>query len=339
MNKFLIEYKYDEKLNAGSKARDDVREILNSIEYTNVLLEKPKNNIKKLLHLVQIKKNLQIINNGSIVLIEWPLVSKIYMKLIFKILNKKQCKKIALIHDITKLRNDKLFKNEDEIELLNKFDLIITHNSKMSKYLIENKLKVKCIKLCIFDYLYKENNLIIKENNDYNKIVFAGNLAKEKSGFLYKINDDLANNIDLTLFGANIDKSLLNPNIKYLGSVPPKELPNRLKGFWGLIWDGNSINKCDGILGEYLKYNNPHKASLYLSAGIPIIVWKESALSDFVYKNEVGIVIKNLNELKSINFNKKLYEKYEKNAIKISEKLRMGYYTKKSIQKCENILY
>ena len=56
---------------------------------------------------------------------------------------------------------------------------------------------------------------------------------------------------------------------------------------FGLVWDGTSLDGCNGRYGEYLKFNNPHKTSLYLSCGIPVIIWKEAALADFVEEHKV----------------------------------------------------
>ena len=56
------------------------------------------------------------------------------------------------------------------------------------------------------------------------------------------------------------------------GSFLPDELPSALEGSFGLVWDGDSSKTCSGVFGEYLRYNNSHKASLYLASGFPIIV-------------------------------------------------------------------
>ena len=34
------------------------------------------------------------------------------------------------------------------------------------------------------------------------------------------------------------------------------------------MWDGPSPDTCAGVYGAYLRYNNPHKTSLYLAAGL-----------------------------------------------------------------------
>lgn len=51
------------------------------------------------------------------------------------------------------------------------------------------------------------------------------------------------------------------------------------------------------MYGKYLRYNSSHKAALYLSLGIPVILWSQSALKDYVLDNNLGIVVDSLEEL------------------------------------------
>ena len=71
----------------------------------------------------------------------------------------------------------------------------------------------------------------------------------------------------------------------------------QVHGNFGLVWDGDSLEECHGDFGSYLKYNTPHKASFYLRAGLPIIVWKESAIAPLVEEMGVGFAINSLKEL------------------------------------------
>ena len=90
------------------------------------------------------------------------------------------------------------------------------------------------------------------------------------------------------------------------------------------------------LWSEYLRINNPHKTSLYLSSGIPVVIWKEAALADFVIENNVGIAVDSLENIESIldKVTKEDYDKMKKNAYKLSKKLRSGYFTMNAINKC-----
>lgn len=86
-------------------------------------------------------------------------------------------------------------------------------------------------------------------------------------------------------------------NITYGGVLSPEQVPEVLTKGFGLIWDGNTIETCKGGTGEYLRYNNPHKLSLYLSSGLPVIIWKDAAEAKFVCENGVGYTIDSLREI------------------------------------------
>ena len=63
------------------------------------------------------------------------------------------------------------------------------------------------------------------------------------------------------------------------------------------MWDGTSIDTCEGDLGDYLRLIASHKLSLYLAMGIPVIVWKDSAEAEFVTREGLGIAVSGLKEL------------------------------------------
>jgi len=71
----------------------------------------------------------------------------------------------------------------------------------------------------------------------------------------------------------------------------------KLKEHFGLVWDGEEIETIAGTTGEYLRYNSPHKASLYIVSGLPLIVWKESAIYELVKQYNIGFGVSNLMEL------------------------------------------
>ena len=134
-----------------------------------------------------------------------------------------------------------------------------------------------------------------------------------------------------------MDKNIkLGDNLKYFGSFKPDELPGKLEGKFGLVWDGDSLDTCSGNTGNYLRYNNPHKTSLYLSAGIPVIIWKEAAMSNFIEKHKAGILVESLTEIDDVinNISDSDYTELKNNAIQIGMQLRNGYYYKKAVQKC-----
>ena len=306
-------------------------------------LQKKSNKILDIIRKIKINKqnwkNLnRIVSKGDYVLYQHPMYfGTKFANQYVPILRKKGIKFIALIHDLESLRNLTASTKSDEkayqfgdVVLLKNFDYIIAHNKKMKNYLVSKGVaggKIVCLE--IFDYLCSTE---LCSPHLQNEIVIAGNLDKKKSGYIYELAKKNPE-IKIAVFGAGYTAGQEISNISYKGSFSPEEVTGKLEGSFGIVWDGPSINGCMGKTGEYLKYNNPHKTSMYLTAGIPVIVWKEAAISEFIINSNVGIVVDNLDDM-SEKLKKITNEQYSlmvKNAKNISNKLRTGYYFKKAV--------
>ena len=327
MKKIIIDIKDAESKNAGSKARNDLNNILNKnhfeVCYISNSSSLEKSNFGRLVKYVQ--NILKIRNSAEEIILQYPTL---------KILGRNQVnyffskKRILVIHDINSLRSRESSDSvKKEISFFNSFPLLVSHNSHMTKWLKDNGCTSKIINLDIFDYLTDE---LPRSGSIDNSIVVAGNLDPKKSEFIYKIK------YPLSLYGPNFDESQKNEFINYKGSFNPNELPGVLSGKWGLIWDGSFVDKCD----PYLMYNNPHKLSLYIVSELPVIVWSKAAVADFVKENNIGVTIDNLNDLPYILNNVKEceYNQMKENTKTISLRLRNGYYTLKAIREAENAL-
>ena len=78
---------------------------------------------------------------------------------------------------------------------------------------------------------------------------------------------------------------------------------------------------------------NPHKTSLYIRCELPVIIWDQAALSDFVRSNGIGICISSLAELDTIlsSLTPAQYAKMKQNTVEISKRLSQGYYITKAL--------
>lgn len=325
--------------NAGGKARNDVRDILKSDGFCEWTVF--NRNLPGIIRAIQGVLSIKILTKradaDSCVVMQYPYNIKL-TQLFIKELNRLQNKGghiVLLIHDIYYLRDDQKYDKDQlkqmEIDIFNKANNLIVHNDKMLNKLASDGVKTPMTSLGIFDYLADKNHRMQKDGDEIS-VVYAGSLNKDKSTFLYKWvpSDD----ISVLLYGVSDDT--LPTVYVYKGSAKPEELVSKLDADYGLVWDGNSIDGCDGNFGDYLKYNNPHKASLYLAAGIPLIVWKESAIADFVKDNGVGVCISSLNDISRLpRCTSDEYKYMSDNAKRISERIRTGSYLKKAI--CEVI--
>lgn len=353
---FIQEIYYDKKSekNAGNKARVDVNTILKENHYQSIDVVYNSEDRSKLSVFGRVKKHFtvykdwkQILNKGfhssDIIILQFPIIiDSIFNYKVFQKLKKKQVKIILLIHDLDLQRrkeNNTVFKNLKlflyETKFIHLADYIICHNSRMKQALMKNGVsESKLVELQIFDYLMDDSLKIDSEK--YQKdlpLVIAGNLLKDKSGYIYQLPDDVSFN----LYGVNYTPTEEHENIHYKGSFLPGELPQYLEGSFGLVWDGESSKTCAGTYGEYLKINSPHKTSLYLASQLPVIVWKESAVASFIIDNGCGIAVDSLydinGELEKIS--KQEYEEMKKNVAQISQRLRNGQYTLDAINKCQ----
>ena len=331
MKYFIVEKLSKLEKTAWSKARNDVEEILASEGYqpleifSNLDNRSNMSTIKKIRAHFCMKKiweeKLSVLKSGDSVFFQFPVVhNSIFLHHILKKLKSKGIKIIALIHDMESIRLiseeklsflQKLRIKIEEFEFLKASSYLITPNKHMRKFLEDKNLLLSVL--------------------DYEEAI-AGNLSKEKSAYVYS----LPINLHFELYGVNYidNKNSQTKNIIYNGSYMADELPFVLNSQFGLVWDGPSIETCEGGYGKYLMYNNPHKVSLYLVSGIPIIIWEKAALANFIVENKIGFTISSLNDIneKLEGLSDEEYRVMKQNTIIFSERLSKGFYLKQIIR-------
>lgn len=326
MKKYLVDNFDINGNNAGPKARADVRYFLHQIGFEDLVNDYPESWMQKqdiLWH--QVFTKIHHLTAQDIVVIQYPIYSKVLMKMFIQSIQKQGARCYLIIHDLESLR---IFKNRPgfqkyEISLINQTNGIVVHNDRMKEKLRKLGVKVPIVALQLFDY--HANGMLPNHFNNHS-LVFAGNTMK--AGFLKKWNL----NTQLDVYG----KKQHNLNrVRYYGSVNAEKLPSKLIESYGLVWDGNQRDYCSGMYGDYLRYNNPHKLSLYLCAGMPVITWKKAAIADFIIQNQVGFVVNSLTEIdqKIAEISDEQYQQMVLNANQIARKIRQGTYIKTAIEK------
>ena len=332
--------------NAGNKARNDVEEIVKREGYQTLVLSVDNwyemSTLKAQLHKSKaISQALNQLKQGDELLIQFPMLHHSFFTTHHvKKAQKKGVKVHFIIHDLEALRyvnvenfplKHKIRIQVQESGLLGAADGIIAHNPIMKSVLVDKGIaENKIVSLGIFDYLipnFQEKTGLTKNL----PIIVAGNLAQEKAGYLYQLPARPAYN----LYGVGFDENRALANETYFGSFLPDELPVALEGGFGLVWDGDSAETCSGVFGEYIRYNNSHKASLYLASGFPLVVWKQSALSHFVLENGCGIAVESLHDLSQAleQLDDKDYQDLLVNAKRIGQKIRNGSYLTNALNK------
>ena len=204
------------------------------------------------------------------------------------------CRITVLVHDLDMLRGGR----EESESLLRCAETLIVHTEAMKKFLVQKGFEAGKIRvLQCFDYLVTFGPTRHAQLGHGRRIAFAGNL--EKSEFLKLLHRDVnLSSLHFLLYGSVLPAGVSGKNVEYKGCFNPDDL-RPLAGDWGLVWDGESLNTCCGShgLGEYLRYNASHKFSLYLAAGMPVIVWKDSGVAKFVEEHHLGFCVETLDEI------------------------------------------
>ncbi|NQJ71279.1 sugar transferase [Streptococcus suis] len=340
MKIYQIVEDYSNSKHAGSKATNDAVAILSEFgaEKISVIiatresgaLSKVKRQVK---FLSDWRKVYKAIEPNSVLIIQNPFTIRQLgrYQVLKKLKIRKNVKILSLIHDVELLRYDKPNSRNEFKETLAIADQLIVHNDSMKQWFIEHGVsESRLVSLEIFDYLSDKSSDIPTDFSK--KVIIAGNLAKEKSPYVYELGK--VSDVSFDILGVNYEPTEQPSNINYRGAFPPDDVPNELSSGFGLVWDGPSVESCVGETGDYLRYNNPHKLSLYISSSLPVVIWSEAAEAKFVEKHQVGITVSSLHELKEKldTISETDYQQMVANTKKIKEQLQAGHYLKTAVK-------
>lgn len=342
MSKFLIDYSIplpgETKYNA-TVARMDVVKTFKSVGATFInwhpllLINIPKVRgvVWKICDIFQAIKTLPKLHKDDEVYFQYPHLGQCLPKIV-KLIQVRNVKVILLVHDLEFLRYPNMVGAEKQIELLNSVDELLVHTNKMKDRLTQLGVTTAMKTMTLFDYYAVDQYRNINDQlSDKHVIAFAGNL--NKSVFLRKLDEtEIPSDFSFLFYGVEPKIEYKNKHIYYQGKFLPQHTGTIHAG-WGLVWDGESVDTCSGTLGEYLKMISPHKLSLYLASGIPVIVWSQCAHAQFVKDNNVGITVDKISDaydrINSITDDE--YKEMATNARRIGDKLRHGEFLKRLI--------
>lgn len=331
---------------AGNKAKTDYESILASMGATNIGLP-CKIGSNKLIaffyNLLSILKACFQMRRNDIVVLQYPV--KKYFSFICNVARLKKAKTISLIHDLGSFRRKKLTIPQ-ELKRLNHTDYVIATNESMKQWLIQQGFHKPMGTLGFHDYLSSvpipsdaKNH---RQEKDAWNIIYAGSLNLRKNAFILNMKE-IDKSFKFHLYGNMPDYNAIaeDKNMIWHGFMQADDFIAKAKGDFGLVWDGDSLDECHGDFGGYLKYNTPHKASFYLRAGLPIIVWRQSAIAPLVEGMGVGFAINSLKELsKHLSYiSEDKYTNMIAKAKQVAISINNGENLKKAIQEyslCES---
>ncbi|OEJ98835.1 hypothetical protein A8C32_06510 [Flavivirga aquatica] len=339
---YYISRNYKSLFNAAGKAKTDCEVTLKNLGFKNLGFKQssiPNSAIGTIKNIFGISMALIRLPFKSIICTQYP--NNKFRKLIVFVAKLKRCKIITIVHDVRVLKG-RTKDVEAELSKIVCSDAIIVHNPSMKDWFLEQGTKIPIIVLEVFDYVSSDKP-VQNENistEDVYKIAYAGGFGNGKNSYIFDF-DTLENSqYNLKLYGLSFDPAKRKVKeeasvIFYQGAFPSDQVAHKIEAHFGLVWDGISTELCSGKYGEYLKYNNPHKTSLYLLCGMPVIVWDKAAIAPFIINNNLGIGVSNLADLNSIleNLTAEDYKQMKANVRKVQEKIMKGKFVEIAVKK------
>lgn len=336
MKRYIITIRQSDERNAGPKARRDIETLAASMGFEAIAFQGERTadgSIRAMLGmLVDCWHNWcglsRKAEQGGLILIQYPhypIKTAFLTRWIIPYLRwRRHFTFVALIHDLDSLRGQfgKSGLYSDHV-LLRVFDRWICHNERMKAWMVERDFPAEyVVPLKLFDYL-ADRPMPQRESYEHS-ITIAGNL--EKSAYLYAFAKNRPADIPLHLYGPGYCDGEGTENVVYHGTFTPEELPGVLEGGFGLVWDGDRIDTCSGSYGEYLRINDPHKVSLYLASGMPLIIWRQAALADWLASEGLGLAVDSLKEaIEAVaEIDETRYSSMCQRCRQVGEELRIG---------------
>ncbi|MEO8390011.1 hypothetical protein [Polaromonas sp.] len=258
---------------------------------------------------------------------------------------------VAFVHDLEGLRSDPPRPDliEKEARELQRFTHVLSLNDTVSELLQRHGLKPTAALNC-WDYfcpawqdpsptpspIPSATSAAPRPQFLPPRLVYAGNLSPGKSGFIYRLGE--VPGLSFELYGAGLEEGFgEQANIRYRGTFSPDHPPFQADGAFGLVWDGATLDTCSGDYGAYLQFNTPHKASLYLSQGLPVVVWHQACIAPLIAAHGAGILVSSLHELEAVfaRLSQAEYEKMCEGAGQLGQKIRGGHFIKTAAAKIQ----
>jgi len=322
--------------NAGSKARGDVETVLQDQGFTpfeHIEERRFPSKLRKLAYKASpayLRKLAHIESfHGHRLILQYPFY---YDAITLRCLRRlvRQNETILVVHDVDALRSFGRISEADEIATLRSAVCLIVHNAQMAEALCARGVTTPMVELGVFDYLLTEP-FPAQQRQLAPSVAFAGNLGKSR--FLQDASF-LQLPLDVHLYGVGFDAARYpGERIHYHGSFPPDRVPYEMDGSFGIVWDGTSAAGCTGSFGEYLRYNNPHKLSLCIASGLPVITWREAATAAFVEREGIGFTVGSLTEIPAriTALTEADYENYRSNLQRLQQGVCTGSYMRSAL--------
>lgn len=274
---------------------------------------------------------LGVIQPGDLVVVQFPMWTHLNFQAEFfdTIRGIESVRMVALLHDVptwmfTKGEEEYDRQNDFWLNQLKKFDLLIVANKKGGHKLQEDGIKVPMIPMQFWDYYYSGPR---REKHFKKQLYYVGGRDIIDSSYRAAT--------PLYIYDKHVEKKVLDNSgsIHWLGRKPSDEIVSSLDGGFGVVVTENLVEKSNMNFVYYNQFNNPTKLSMYLAAGLPVIVSSKTYHAQLVEKHGIGLVIDDLNEIDQI-FSRMSPEDYHRlleNVKSWQEAVASGFFIKRAL--------
>lgn len=334
----FISHNFRNFTSAGNQAKSDVEKIMESMGFRNIGLRRSCHR-GKIIHFLRnlgsVVKASMLMRRGDVLFLQYPL--KKYFTAVCRIARLRGVKVVALVHDLGCCRR-KALTVEKEVARLNCADYVIATNPVMAERLGQMGVKSMIGSLDMWDNLSTPasepaTNTNVAGHDDKVHIAYAGSINRRKNSFLFAVGN-VVDRCVIDIYGSGFAGAQVEAPEKFVdhGFVRAEDLIGSMSGDYGLVWDGDSIDACTGDFGEYLALNTPHKLSLYVRAGVPVIIWSGAAMARFVKDNNIGLCVDSLRDVDGAvaAVSSAKYAAMKSNVENMSRNLQHGFYFRRA---------
>lgn len=272
---------------------------------------------------------------GDVVVVQFPLWMQLNFQseMIEALKRKKDVKLIGLINAVIPYMHAAPYDRATDFFLtqMRKFDLLITANDAMSRKLQQDQIEVPMLSLMFNDFLYQGPD---QEKKFVKKLVYVAE---------HPIKDltDLSNlKTPLKIYGKKVEKLVIPEAVTFCEYRTFEQLPALFDGGFGLINAPEIQEQSRDDLDNYHQYDNPFSLSVFLAAGLPLIVLSNSPHAAWVSGHGAGLVLKDLTDL-DVTLENLSQEDYQSMVTAIrpyQEAVSSGFFIKRTLLNAIRVL-